>query len=72
MLTVAKPPARHEEPSLLLNVSAVARLLSISPRTVWGLIYSGRLEHCRINRRVLVPRAALERIAASGSSAPDS
>lgn len=38
---------------LLLSVTEAARLLNVSPRTVWSLTESGSLPHVRIGRRVL-------------------
>lgn len=44
---------------LLLSVTEAARLLNVSPRTVWSLTESGSLPHVRIGRRVLYPPDAL-------------
>lgn len=45
---------------LLLDVRGAARQLSCSPRLVQALIYAGRLESVRLQRRRLIPAAALE------------
>ena len=49
----------------LLNVEQTAKLLNVSPRTVWSLVKAGRLPVVRIGTsergRVLIPRKALER-----------
>lgn len=57
------------EPTLTLGVPAAAVALGVSERLVWRLIDQGRLEVCRIGRRVLVTRRSLEDLVAGGGSA---
>jgi excisionase family DNA binding protein len=47
--------------ALLIGVREAARLLGIGRDTAYTLIREGRLPAIHIGRRVLVPRAALER-----------
>jgi excisionase family DNA binding protein len=58
-------PARPDSPEtptpLLLSALEAARLLNVSPRTVWSLTEAGSLPHVRIGRRVLYPVDALRR-----------
>jgi len=49
---------------LLLAVPDAARLLGIGPTFAWELVRAGDLPSVKLGRRVLVPRAALERLAA--------
>lgn len=44
----------------LLSVTAAARELSISRRTIYSLIAAGDLPTCRVGRRRLIPADALE------------
>jgi excisionase family DNA binding protein len=44
---------------LLVGIDEVARMLSLSARTVWTLTNTGHLPHLRIGRRVLYPVDAL-------------
>ena len=46
---------------LLMGVREAARLLGIGRDSAYALIREGRLPAVRIGRRILVPRAALER-----------
>jgi excisionase family DNA binding protein len=48
---------------LLLDCIAAAKLLGISPRTLWDLEKRGEVKSKRIGRRVLYSRAALEEFA---------
>jgi excisionase family DNA binding protein len=64
MLTLAPPPTPESDQPLLLSVATVARMLGISQRFVWTMIERDELPHRRLGRRVLVPRAALEALAA--------
>jgi len=47
--------------SLMLSVSGTAETLGISRVQVRRLLARRELEHCRIGRKVLVPRTELER-----------
>ena len=53
----------------LLDVNAVADLLSISKWTVRAYIRSGKLRAVRLGRRVLVEESELERFVASVKAA---
>ncbi len=48
---------------VLLSRSEVAKLLNLGLRTVDALVSQGRLRVKKIGRRVLVPRAEVERFA---------
>jgi len=49
----ASLPSPNPSEPLLIGVEEVARLLNVSPRTVWTLTATGELPHLRIGRRVL-------------------
>jgi excisionase family DNA binding protein len=55
-------PATFETP-LLVSVPEAARLLGIGSTLGWEMVRSGEMPSVRFGRRVLVPRAALERLA---------
>lgn len=46
------------------TVAEATRLLKVSRPTVLAAVHSGKLPHLRLGRRVLIPRAALERMLA--------
>jgi len=48
---------------LLLSVGQAARLLGVGSTLCWEMVHSGRLPSVRLGRRVLIPRAAVERLA---------
>lgn len=52
----ASAPSPNPSEPLLIGVEEVARLLNVSPRTVWTLTATGELPHLRIGRRVLYSR----------------
>jgi len=58
-LAVSEPPAAPPN-RLAYPVREASRLLGIGKTTCWQLIDSGALRHIRVNRRVLVPRSAME------------
>jgi excisionase family DNA binding protein len=58
-----KPNSNDEREPLLVDVQEAARLLSISPRSVWQLTKDQKLRAKRVGRRVLYSRAELERFA---------
>lgn len=49
---------------LLYSVREAAEQLSVSKTTVFMLIAQGQVKHRRFGRRMLIPRAELERLAA--------
>jgi excisionase family DNA binding protein len=53
---------------LLLSVPEAAQLLGVGRTFGWELARSGQLPTIRLGRRVLVPRAALERLAGLGEA----
>lgn len=53
---------------LLVAVPDAARLLGIGLTFAWELVRSGDLPSVKLGRRVLVPRAALERLASMNVS----
>jgi excisionase family DNA binding protein len=56
----------------LLDISSVARLLSLSPWTIRRLIFDGRLTPVRLGRRVLVEPAEVERFVSQARQNPNS
>jgi excisionase family DNA binding protein len=50
----------------LVGVPAAARDLGISPRGLWHMVARGQVRSVRLGRRVLIPRAELDRIVAEG------
>lgn len=49
----------HTPDRLLVSAAEAARLLSISPRTLWSMTTSGELPCVRVRRRVLYAVADL-------------
>lgn len=45
---------------LTYSVIEVALALGLSKESVWQRIWDGTIPHCRVGRRVLIPRRALE------------
>jgi excisionase family DNA binding protein len=69
---MAMSPERHETSwyhdspdasPLMLSIPQAAQLLGIGLSLCRGLITSGQLASVRLGRRVLIPRAAVERLA---------
>lgn len=58
-------PTGPAEAPLLLDAIEAARLLNISPRTLWQFTKDGAIRAKRIGRRILYSRAALEEFANS-------
>lgn len=54
---------------LTVTVEEAARLLGIGRGTAYELARTGGLPVLRLGRRIVVPRAALERMVASGGQA---
>ena len=50
-----------EAEKLVLTVEQAAEILGISRPTAYLAIRTGEIPHIRIGRRILIPRAALER-----------
>ena len=48
---------------LLVSVPEAARLLGVGTTFGWAMVRSGEMPSIKLGRRVLVPRAALERLA---------
>lgn len=59
---------QQSRPPLLIALRDAGHALAISERTIRQLALDGRIVTVRIGRRVLVPRAELERIAREGVS----
>jgi excisionase family DNA binding protein len=53
---------RHHPDRLALSVEEAARLLGISTWLAYELVHQGQLPSLRLGRRIVVPRAALERM----------
>lgn len=55
-----------------LTVEEAARLLGIGRNAAYEAVHRGEIPHLRIGRRLLVPRAAMERLLAGcGDRTPD-
>jgi excisionase family DNA binding protein len=52
---------------LLVSVPEAARLLGVGVSFGWAMVHRGDVPCIRLGRRVLVPRAALERLASLNS-----
>jgi excisionase family DNA binding protein len=52
------------QPPRLVSVEEAARLLGIGRTLAWGMVYRGQLKTIRLGKRVLVPQAEVDRIAA--------
>ncbi|MCK9525846.1 MAG: helix-turn-helix domain-containing protein [Limnochordia bacterium] len=50
-----------DKESLVLTVPEVAKILRVSPGTVYNAVKRGDLPHINIGKRVIVPRVQLER-----------
>ncbi|MDO4182700.1 MAG: helix-turn-helix domain-containing protein [Coriobacteriia bacterium] len=50
----------------VLNVPDAAKLVGVSPKTLYRLIERGQLQGARIGRRVVVTKAALLRLLGEG------
>jgi excisionase family DNA binding protein len=59
------------EEKLTLTVPEAARLIGISRMTAYVAVREGTIPSIRIGRRVLVPRAALDRLLAAASAVRD-
>lgn len=56
-------PVEKNQRPLLLSVPQAAHLLGIGATLCWEMVYAGRIPSVRLGRRVLIPRAAVERMA---------
>ena len=56
-----------EDDRLVLTVREAAQLLKIGRSCAYEAVRNGQLPVIRMGRRILVPRAALERLLANGS-----
>ncbi len=54
------------EAPLLVSVSEAARLLGVGTTFGWTMVRTGEIPVVKLGHRVLVPRAALERLAGMG------
>lgn len=57
------PPVAPVDTPLLVAVPDAARLLNIGTTLAWDLVRAGELPSVKLGRRVLIPRAVLERLA---------
>ncbi|MFC1847667.1 helix-turn-helix domain-containing protein [Chloroflexota bacterium] len=57
-----------EAERLVLTVEQAAEILGISRPTAYEAIQTGEIPHIRIGRRILVPRAALEKLLANAGT----
>jgi excisionase family DNA binding protein len=61
--------ATHE--SLVWNVwPDVGKRLNLSKTTTWKMVHTGQIPSIRLGRRVVVPKAALEKVLAGGWMPP--
>jgi hypothetical protein len=58
--TVNNSSISEVTPPLAVSVREAARLLSISERSAWSAVKSGRLQSCRLGKRVIVPVSSIE------------
>lgn len=68
--SVPTPPETEQarqgdEDSLFLTVDEAAAMLRISRRHLYELLAEGALRCVRLGRRVIIPRAAIEELAAA-------
>ncbi|MGA2797776.1 MAG: helix-turn-helix domain-containing protein [Thermoguttaceae bacterium] len=54
-----------EHEKLLLDPRAAAKVLSVSPRTLWSLTYNGEIQAVKIGRLVRYPIEALREFVAT-------
>ncbi len=57
--TLAPQNSSHDYTPLAVSMRDAARLLSVSERSVWSLVHSGKLPSIRIGRSVRIPMDAL-------------
>ena len=60
-----------EDEKLVYNVNEARHLLGLSRGTVYEAIRCGQLPSIRVGRRILIPRAALERLLNQTSNMTD-
>ena len=60
-----------EDESLTVTVTETARLLRIGRNETYAAIERGEIPAIRIGRRILVPRAQLERLLGADDRQPD-
>lgn len=53
---------RMEDTRLVLNVDTVAKMLNLSRNSVYAGIKRGEIPHISVGKRLLIPRAALEKM----------
>ncbi len=58
-----RQPHNQDHQPLLLSVPVAARLLGVGTTLCWEMVHTGELPSVRLGRRVLIPRAAVERLA---------
>ncbi len=63
-----QPDADPAGTPLLVAVPDAARLLGIGSTFAWELVRAGAIPSVKLGRRVLIPRAALERLAGMHAS----
>ena len=64
-------PGEAEEKRLTLTVEEAAEILGISRAFAYEAVRRGEVPSIRIGRRILVPRAALNRLLSSDQQSPD-
>lgn len=61
---------KENEESLVLNVPEAGRLLNLSRSTAYMLAAQGIIPTIRLGKRIVVPRAALQRLLDEAGSKP--
>jgi excisionase family DNA binding protein len=64
MMATEMGQAELHQPPRLVSVEEAARMLGIGRTLAWGLVYRRQLKTIRLGKRVLVPQAEVDRIAA--------
>jgi len=59
----------EENDRVCVGVLEAARMLSVSPRTIWSLLAAGRISALRLGRRTLIPVAQVRALAEDADDA---
>ena len=61
---------RNQKDSLVLDVPEAGRLLNVSRATAYKLVAQGIIPSIRLGRRIVVPRAAFQRMLDEADNKP--
>lgn len=53
---------------LVLNVKEVSLLLGLAKNSIYSGILAGEIPHVKVGKRILIPRAALEKLLAEAGN----